>query len=436
MALEAGTSIQEEVINYDKERRPYWVELNIAPIMGPNGVPTHFIASQRDTTKRKDQEKALREARDKAEEMNRLKTAFLEMMSHELRTPLVGIIGFSDLLQLHEDEEVVRFAELIRKGGDRLDTTLDSILNLAQLESGAVELLAEPTLLDEVLSELVSDYMANAVQKGLELTYQKGLDEPVFARLDRGAFRRVVQGLLTNALKFTEVGHVTVRLDVVEHEVCIAVQDTGIGIDKAFLPKVFDAFHQESYGTARQFEGNGLGLTVVRLYTERMGGRITCESVKREGTTMRLYFPRWYSPRRTPSRTLLQSLTSGDQQRRLLVVDDQPDVLHLVDILLKKQFTLTLASSYDDALYQAKTHMFDLMMIDINLRDQHTGEDLMRRLREDPQYAATPMIACTAYAAPSDRHRLLESGFDAYLSKPFRHYELTNLIVDLINQQA
>jgi len=238
-------------------------------------------------------ETALRLARDEAKEMNQLKTAFLANMSHEIRTPLTSILGFAEVLQ---DESLGpgpdRFLDLIYSSGNRLLETLNSVLDLSQLEAGLMEMDLQAVNCRELVREVVESFEVKAMREDIDLRVETS-DDAVIARGDRAALQRVILNLISNAVKFTEAGgRVTVRTQDRSDEVAITVEDTGIGIDADFLPHLFDAFTQESSGNAREFEGSGLGLTITYQLVQLMGGSITVESEKGRGTTFQVVIPK------------------------------------------------------------------------------------------------------------------------------------------------
>jgi signal transduction histidine kinase len=214
-------------------------------------------------------------------------------MSHEIRTPLTSIIGFADLLQNNTSGRNARHASLIRRGGERLMDTLDSVLQLSKLEAGMV---APPTPqvmdLRSAAQETIELFRPDAESAGVRLQFESA-PATVTGQWDSAAIQRVLSNLLSNAIKFTpEDGTVTVRVARRADEAVLTVSDTGIGISDAFRPRLFEAFTQESEGLEREHEGSGLGLAVVKRLVELMDGQIDVESTKGEGTCFRVRLPR------------------------------------------------------------------------------------------------------------------------------------------------
>ena len=249
----------------------------------------------RDITEQKQYEAELLGAKDRAEEMSRLKTAFLTNMSHEIRTPLTGILGFAKVLEEELPDEQREFAQLIRISGDRLMNTLNSILDLARLEAGEMKL--SPLELDVVdeIEEAAQVFHALAKEKRIQFKVNYHVTD-IPARTDRSVLNIILNNLVGNAIKFTDRGYVKVDLDASEDVVRLSVTDTGVGIDKNFLPHLFDEFKQESDGLTRSHEGSGLGLSITKRLVQLMEGEISVESNKGHGSRFTVTIPRYLNP--------------------------------------------------------------------------------------------------------------------------------------------
>jgi PAS domain S-box-containing protein len=261
------------------------------PVTDERGDTVRIFAYGLDLTERKEREQKLVEAKERAEEMNRLKTAFLANMSHEIRTPLTSIIGFAEVLGEEVEGEKGEMASLIHRSGMRLKQTLTSVLDLARLEEDEIRLSLDRTDLTEPIRETVNLLRPQVEGSDVELRLDLS-STSVTAVVDEAAFDRILTNLLTNAIKFTEEGHVTVALEAGPDTVTLTVADTGVGISASFLQRIFDAFKQESEGTMREYEGIGLGLTITKRLIELMNGTIDVDSTKGEGTTVTVALPR------------------------------------------------------------------------------------------------------------------------------------------------
>ena len=290
-----------------------WRHLSIRGRQLPTPSPEiEVLANVRDVTERKEREKELVRAKETAEEMSRLKSAFLANMSHEIRTPLTAIIGFADLLRETIEGPAAELLEMIRTSGHRLEETLTSVLDLAQLESGVMHLEVQTVDLASEIRAVANSFQHKAHDKGLALR----VDVPassIMIDTAPAALRRILSNLLSNAVKFTKEGYVRVALRLKKspevnsdgkpesEQVAITVEDTGIGIGPSNMDRVFAEFAQESEGYSRAYEGVGLGLAITRRLTQLLGGSIVIESVKNQGTTFTVTLPRQPTLSETPS---------------------------------------------------------------------------------------------------------------------------------------
>lgn len=279
--------VEYELICVDGERRV--VEATGIPIIYEGQPAIQVIL--RDITGRKQYESQLIQARREAEEMNRIKSDFLANMSHEIRTPLTTIIGFADILSGIVTGEGEEFVEYIVRSSQRLMETLNSVLDLSQIESRSFQLSFHTFDLRTRVAEAVELFQNRARTQGLRLTGDLP-NEPVTAELDVVAFDRILNNLISNAIKFTPHGSITVSVQGDGDFAEIQVADTGIGIGSAFIPHVFDEFRQESTGHERGYEGSGLGLAITWKLAQMMGGSINVNSEKGRGSTFTVRLPR------------------------------------------------------------------------------------------------------------------------------------------------
>ncbi len=384
----------------------------------------------RNVSVKKQAEIELISAKEKAEEMNRLTSAFLTSMSHEIRTPLTSILGFASLIAEEVGEEQRELAHLIRSSGKRLLDTLNSVLDLSLLEAGKFELALDAVELNAEVREKVRLLQPIAQEKELTLVYRPAA-LACKSRLDRSCLDRILNNLIGNAIKFTQEGEVRVEVEHAGSEVLLRIQDTGIGISPNFRPYLFEEFKQESTGLARLYEGSGIGLAITKRLVDMMDGRIEVESEKGRGTTFRLYFP--LIPDARPVRPRVSGADKAPIAQailgsKVLFVEDDPNAQRFLKLLLHKQLDLEVAPDEEMAITLAKRRRFDLVFLDINLGKKRTGVDVMRALRELPGYAQTPIVAMTAYALPQDRQRFLDERFSDYISKPFTKNQILEVI--------
>ena len=421
-----------------KNKHVVWGSLTMAVIRDESGAVEYMIGMVEDISDRKKTEEELVKARNKAEEMTLLKSSFLTNMSHEIRTPLTGIMGFASILQDELSPAQIEIVRLIEQSGKRLLKTLDAILDLSMLESGTMPFDPKRVdVVDEVLHQVHLVEEA-AKEKGLFIKVDyKSID--IFAFLERDYLGRVLYNLISNAIKFTKEGGVTVTLTVEDKDLVIEVADTGVGISDSFKPLLFEAFRQESSGKTRTHDGTGLGLTIVNRLVEQMHGTIQVDSILGQGSTFTVRVSGVVIEKQSrkeevelPRKSIIASKKSRPS---VLVLDDNQDARRLLQKFLEGGYHVELVGEEKDALQLAREHLFDVVLMDINLGGERTGVDALRALRHLSGYEQVPVVALTAYAVTGDRERFLSHGFDGYLGKPLTKQELYNVIAGVLESK-
>ncbi|HKJ80393.1 MAG TPA: PAS domain S-box protein, partial [Ignavibacteriaceae bacterium] len=298
--LYAKSSDRNEFINSLKENgfvTNYEIDFNIKG----KGI-IHTLLSARlkgnkitgmilDVTKKKDAENAMREAKEKAEEMNRLKDSFLANMSHELRTPLIGILGYAELLEQElKDENLINMVNVIRSSGKRLNKTLNNILDISKIESEVYHLNLEKKNLIDPLTEQIKLFTPVAEEKNIKINFSYP-ETSLESQIDELLFVSIIDNILSNAIKYTVEGKIDVMAKKENNMAVIEFMDTGIGIAEKSLELIFEPFRQVSEGYSREYEGTGLGLSLVNKCTVLMGGTIAVKSEVGKGTTFTLKLP-------------------------------------------------------------------------------------------------------------------------------------------------
>jgi signal transduction histidine kinase/ActR/RegA family two-component response regulator len=424
---------EEKVCEMQLERKDgsrLWGRLHSVPHRGANDelrVRTALI----DITGRKELEEELIAAREEAVQATQAQRAFLSNMSHEIRTPLTSVIGFAEALgDMAASGEEREFASAIAGSGQRLLDTLNSVLDYTRVQNQ--EGRAALTRLDvaEQVSECVRTLQPQAGTKGLELTFESSAQEE-YALLHEDYFGRVVSNIVSNALKYTDEGRVTVSVLRHEDEVEVRVEDTGIGIDAALLDRIFEPFLQAESGPERQHEGVGLGLAITKRLVDRMNGRLDVQSEVNEGSRFSAFFPRLEPEQRLPAhdraasgRRVAAQPYARLSEANILVVEDNDETRQLVNIFLQAADGVVGAASSAEALHHLHDKVFDGVLLDINLGEERTGLELIEVIREIDGYQDVPIVAFTAYALPGDEERFLKAGFDSYVQKPFTKRQL------------
>jgi PAS domain S-box-containing protein len=246
----------------------------------------------RDITVKKAYEIGLEKAKEKAEEANRLKSNFLSNISHEIRTPLNGILGITEniLIQKNEDNRLVSQLEIIQESGERLLSTINSILDLSKLEAKKMEVVYKETNINDLLAKILLPLKEMAVRKGLLLS-TKYETQPLIGLIDGRYFEMILNNLVGNAIKYSNEGMISVLLRGNSEQIELEVKDQGIGMSEEFQKVLFSPFEQESSGYGRSFEGTGLGLTITKNLVDILGGEIFIKSVKNQGTKVKVILP-------------------------------------------------------------------------------------------------------------------------------------------------
>jgi PAS domain S-box-containing protein len=417
-----------------------------ARMLTQNQDGTQIISGvMRNVSERVRNREELIEAKEKAEEMNKVKSFFLANMSHELRTPLSGILGFSDLLLTSITEPGAHeMLELIHHSGKRLLRTLDSILDLSRIESNKPEIQWQLIDLNSFLSEKIKLFKAIANAKQIELKYID-LKQITPFTTDINMLEHIINALVENALKYTEKGEIELSAEklVLKHKnwVIIKVRDTGIGIDLEDQKIIFEPFRQASEGYSRAYEGTGLGLAIAKKLVALLDGSISVESSLAEGTTFVIKLPDSEGISDTDDSQLQIPLAIEHEETewiplpilpKLLVVDDDGVTRIMVQSMLKDLYDIDFAETGKKALQMINETQYQMFLMDINLAASISGIEIVHFLRKSEKYSNTPVIAVTAYAMLGDRERFLEEGFTEYLSKPFTKNELLATIKNTI----
>jgi len=268
------------------------IPVEISAKLIKQGEEEILLAIIRDNTERKRLELDLILAKDKAEEMDRLKTTFLSNMSHELNTPMSGIIGFSELLLSEMDNKNHReMAKIIHNSGKRLNETLNSILDLSKIESQKLDLKISSIDLITMLKECKYVFSDSVNKKGLKFNISFD-QEKVFIKSDQNIVHKILCSIIDNSVKYTNKGSIIVNISETDKNAIIKVTDTGIGIPQENLNHIFEPFRQGSEGLNRKFEGMGLGLTITKKYVEILGGKLNIESEQGSGTVIEIILPK------------------------------------------------------------------------------------------------------------------------------------------------
>lgn len=435
-----GVIVGNESIWAKKNGDKIFIRESARAIRDKSGKVLYYEGTVEDITDRKKMEEELIKAKEKAEEMDRLKSYFLSNMSHELRTPMIAIMGYSEILQKEiSNPDHLAMVEGILDGATRLNTTLDSILELSKIESGNAQLaFSVHNLVDEV-EKRANSFRSVAERKNLTLKVEAS-EKNVFAEINPDLFGNALFQLISNGIKFTKQGGVLIQVTTEQahgrHLAVVRVKDTGIGISPEQHKKIFGEFVQASQGYDRHFEGAGIGLTIAMKSIQLMKGEISLESQPGKGSAFVISLPLKLNEtqlmqeikERRRTTTIEEPPSSAKNLPCVLLVEDNISNRTITKLFLKNRYEVTEAADGITALALASKKQFDLVLMDINLGESIDGIETMKRLRDLKGYKNVPVIAVTAYVMSGDRARFFNCGFDGYIPKPFSKQTLIDMI--------
>lgn len=392
-----------------------WIETYA--IAGPKddkGQSGRIVGATMLINERKKMEKELREARDRAEDSNRLKSAFLANMSHEIRTPLNAIVGFSALLATtDEQEEKQEYLSIIESNNALLLQLINDILDLSKIEAGALEFSFSSVDINSLLKEIGQSSQLRLSNPAVTLIFDEQLPECVMVT-EKFRLAQVMTNFINNAIKFTEAGTIRFGYRLLDDKtIYFYVTDTGCGIEPDKKDLIFGRFVKLNSFV----QGTGLGLAICETIINKMGGKIGVESQVGEGSTFWISIP--YIPSRIDEEHRIYAELSDTSDtagnRSILIAEDNPSNYILFESILKKDYQLLHAWNGREAVELCRQHSPSLILMDIKMPEMD-GFEATREIRK--QTAALPIIAVTAFAFEEDEVRILQSGFNDYITKP------------------
>jgi len=428
-AIATATGWRGQVVSRGPDNHPIHQETVLTPVVDGAGAATHFVVLVQDVTRRVEDERLLRQLKEKAEAANRAKSEFLANMSHEIRTPMNGVIGMTDLLLGTDlDPEQREYAASVEQSGQHLLAVINDILDFSKIEARRMTVEAIPIDLRDVLYHVHRMLLPSATSKGIDLSLHLGEEVPPRVVGDPARLRQILLNLAGNAIKFTAEGHVLIGA------ACSAtgagggllrlwVEDTGIGIPAAAIATLFDPFTQADTSTTRCYGGTGLGLAICRLLAELMGGQIGVTSEVGRGSTFWITLPLHLpaaADRPVAGGAAERPARDGwFAGRQVLVVEDNRINQRVAQRLLERLGCgVRVASGGAEALTLLGLQPFEIVFMDCQMPEMD-GYEVTRRIRQgEGDRPAIPILAMTANAMEGDRARCLAAGMDDYLTKP------------------
>jgi PAS domain S-box-containing protein len=425
-------SIEKRFIR--KDGQVVWTNMSVRCVRLTDGTVEYFVALLFDISKRKKFEDELIRSKIKAEESDKLKTAFLHNISHEIRTPMNAIIGFSALLSEPglDEPSKLSFIDVITQSSNHLLDIINDIIEISNIEAGISKISKNEVRINSIIEQLKTQFSPKAVEKGIELNTNTPLaDDTAIIQTDCTKLQQIYSNLLSNAFKFTQKGRIEFGYTFSERLLNFYVSDTGIGISDDQHEKIFDRFYQVEHQMARHFEGTGLGLSISKAYVEILGGRIWVESEPGKGSTF--YFSLPFNQPESNHRDNLTFIkeVKFNKPLTILVAEDNDANFKLIEMYLADPvFSLIYAKNGFEAVKHCESEQkIDLVLMDLKMpeMDGYLATEKISKLRP-----GLPVIAQTAFVTDTDK--ALNSGCVDILTKPFRKIELLQIINKHLNK--
>jgi len=434
--LETGNPLVNKIIYFEDDGvEGFWMEKNKIPIRDERGVITMIMGIFKDVSDLMRIENELKEARDRAEESDRLKTSFLANMSHEIRTPMNGIIGFANLLRdpgLPEDKKDL-FLKHIDHSSNQLLNIIDDIIDISKIESGQLKISNKPVRINEILDEIYSSFFHRIRgdapgEKLVDFKLRKGNDSNDFTIVtDDFRLSQIFNNLIGNAIKFTKEGHITFGYELKNNRhVEFFVSDSGIGIPNNKQKIIFDRFGQVDQERSLQASGTGLGLPISKSLVDLMGGEMWVESAMGKGSTFYFTLPLVLKEPVEESRILISNKTYNWSNKNILVAEDEElNWLFVREMLRQTGAKIHRARNGREVVSQAKKLVPDAILMDIKMPEL-SGIEAARLIRKFNR--SVPIIAQTAYVMAEEKEESLRSGCNHFVTKPLDRTTIMELI--------
>lgn len=431
-------NIEEQL---EKNDEIIWVQTNIAPVRNDEGKIIGLIGVSWDVTDQKNYEQALTRAKELAEQNEHIKDKFLTNMSHEIRTPLNGVMGMAELIEKTSLTDLQKeYLGMLKESGEHLVSIINDVFEYSSIEKGEITPSPKKFKINDIIQEVTRQHEEKINSKKLFLKSELDPNIPEIVIGDPLLIKRIVDNFFSNAIKFTKEGGVTLRItnkkELKKGKILLLfeVQDTGIGIQKQQLNKLFESFIQLDLSASKAYQGTGLGLSIAKKLVEMMGGEIGVESESSNGSNF------WFTvPLEVPEEENLSydknMVLNVLKDFRILLAEDNLINQKITKLTLQKEgCSVDVANNGEECFEKYQRNFYDLILMDIQMPIMD-GLEATRKIRsyeKESKNRHTYIVALTANALKEDRDKAMECGMDGFIAKPFKPEELFQVLHQFI----
>ncbi|NOU47755.1 MAG: PAS domain S-box protein [Bacteroidales bacterium] len=438
LAWNAAELIKVPEVIEDEQGKIHYYEVTKKPLFDDAGQRRGLVIIGADISQRKIAEQELIVAKDKAEESDRLKSAFLANISHEIRTPMNGILGFAELLKEPglSGEEQQAYIRVIEKSGSRMLNTINQIVDISKIVAGQVEVVVSNLNVNQRIKEICAGFETDAIEKGLKIKLDSSLEkETIILKTDPEKLTAIFTNILQNAIKYTYSGYIEVGYQKNENDLEFFVKDTGIGISKERQTAIFERFVQADIEDRKALQGAGLGLAISKAYVEMLGGKIWVVSdpesgSETTGSTFHINLPLNNESKRV-TENQYTSIKDGNEimikPLKILIAEDEESSGILIEMMVKNfsNEIIKVTTGAEAVTVCRENPDIDLVLMDIKLPNLN-GYEATRRIRQFNTKVI--IIAQTAFALLGDREKAITAGCNNYITKPIKKANLIQLL--------
>lgn len=430
-----------------KKRYSKWIHLRISVEKDIDGEFNGIFGILADISERKEYEQKLKEDKEMAENLGKMKAAFLSTMSHEIRTPLNAVVGISHLLREEQPpEHQLKYLDTLLFSAQNLLGLVNDILDFNKMEAGKIDFITTDFNFLEMIKGVHFAFDFRAKEKGIDFLFSLDESIPAYIHGDAARIVQILNNLLSNAVKFTEKGSVSLSVELLSKDIenivlLVKVNDTGIGIPKENIPYLFDVFSKATNHTTRKFGGTGLGLSISKRIIDYMGGEINVQSIPQQGTAFTVSLPLKRAVT-SENEVKKESNTNNDSfeglKGNVLIVEDNEINFFVAEKFLKKWgLVVAWAEGGYQALEMIKGKKYDIILMDLQMPeiDGYETTKLIRSI-EDPYFQKLPVIALTASALMEVHEKLRASGMNDMVTKPFDPHNLYQKIAAYLDNTS